>query len=84
MNQNQIYLFPIIIEACEEGGFFGNCPILQGCHAEGETYTEALENLQDVIRIHLDARKKFDELLPLVSIKKKTPFSVSSALPIGV
>lgn len=84
MNQNQIYLFPITIEICEEGGFFANCPILQGCHAEGETYTKALENLQDVIKIHLEARKEFDESLPLVSIKKKTPFSVSSTLPIGV
>lgn len=81
---NQTYLFPISIEACEEGGFFGSCPILQGCHAEGETYTEALENLSEVIKIHIEVRRKYNDYLPVVSIKKQTPFCVNSALPIGV
>lgn len=81
---NQIYLFPIIIEACEEGGFFADCPILQGCHAEGRTYTEAIVNIQAVIKIHLEARKQYRDILPSVSLKKKTPFSTSLALPIGV
>lgn len=81
---NNVYLFPITIEFCVEGGFFADCPILQGCHAEGKTYTEALENLQDVIDVHIEARKKFNEPLPLVSFKKKTPFSTSLTLPVGV
>lgn len=81
---NQIYLFPITIEACEEGGFFADCPILQGCHAEGETYTKALENIQDVIKIHLQARKEHQEILPSVSLKKGTPFSTNLGLAVGV
>ena len=44
------YLYPIIIEPCEEGGFFAKCPALQGVHAEGETYSETLENIESVIR----------------------------------
>lgn len=81
---NKIYLFPITVEVCEEGGFFAKCPILQGCHAEGETYTEAIKNLQEVIKVHLKARKKYKDYLPVVRLSKKAPLSVDSALPIGV
>lgn len=81
---NQLYLFPISIEACGDGGFFASCSLIQGCHAEGETYTEALENLEDVIKIHLEARKEHQEILPSISLKKGTPFSTHLALPIGV
>ena len=49
----QTLIFPINIEPCEEGGFFANCPILQGCHAEGETYGEAIDNISDVIKAHI-------------------------------
>ncbi len=44
------YLYPIIIEPCEEGGFFAKCSTLQGVHAQGETYAETLKNIESVIR----------------------------------
>lgn len=52
-----INFFPIIIEPNDEEGFFASCSTLQGCHAEGKTYGEAIENIQDVIKIHIEARK---------------------------
>jgi predicted RNase H-like HicB family nuclease len=56
------YKVHVIIEPCEEGGYFATCPALQGCHAEGETYLEALENIQDIIRIHLESRAELGTL----------------------
>ncbi len=44
------YKLPIEVESLAEGGFLAVCPILQGCHAEGETIAEALENVEDVAR----------------------------------
>lgn len=41
---------PIEVEPLEQGGYLAVCPILQGCHAEGETILAALENVQDVAR----------------------------------
>jgi predicted RNase H-like HicB family nuclease len=58
------YKVRVIIEPCEEGGYFAACPALQGCHAEGETYLEALENIQDIIRIHLESRAELGTLTP--------------------
>ena len=56
------YKVRVIIEPCEEGGYFATCPALQGCHAEGESYLEALENIQDIIRIHLESRVELGAL----------------------
>lgn len=42
------YILPIEIESQEGGGYLAICPLLQGCHAEGQTIAEAMENVQDV------------------------------------
>lgn len=80
----QIYFFPISIEPCEEGGFLATCETLQGCLAEGETYGQAIENIQDVIKIHLEARKKFNDFIPSVSIPKTSNLRFSLPLPISI
>ena len=49
-NTSTISVYPVVIEPHEEGGYFAYCPLLQGCHAEGETYGEALDNIRDVIK----------------------------------
>lgn len=80
----QIYLFPIIIEVCEEGGFFAKCPVFQGCHAEGESYAEVIENIQDVIKVHIEVRKKHGEIIPSITLKQKAPLSINIPVPVGV
>ncbi len=69
----QIYLYPIKIEVCEEGGFLAVCPSLQGCYAEGKTIEEAVDNLKDVIKIVLEYKKKHVRKfsIPRVSIEKR-------------
>ena len=47
------YLLAVVVERLEEGRFLASCPGLQGCHAEGNSIAEALENLEDVARIHI-------------------------------
>ena len=50
------YRLPIEIRPLEEGGYLAICPILQGCHAEGQTITDAMDNVQDVARTLLELR----------------------------
>ena len=59
-------LIPVRIESLEEGGYLAVCQAIQGCHAEGETVEEALENIEDVARILLELQKEHD--LPLDKI----------------
>ncbi len=52
------YKFPIEIQTLGEGGYLAICPILQGCHAEGNTIAEAIENMEDVAKILLELRRE--------------------------
>ena len=46
--------YPVIIHESEEG-FAVSCPYLHGCHSQGETREEALENIAVAIREYLEA-----------------------------
>ena len=41
--------FKVIIQEAEEGGYIVSCPALPGCHSQGETIEEALENIKEAI-----------------------------------
>lgn len=50
--------YRVIVEQDEDGVFVASVPSLQGCYTEGDTFEDALENIKDAIKLHLDARKK--------------------------
>ncbi len=47
--------FSAVIEK-DQDGYFAQCPELQGCYAQGESYEEALANIRDAIRLHVEDR----------------------------
>ena len=49
------YNFTIIIEK-DSDGYFVYCPQLQGCYSQGDTYEEALNNIEDTIKLHIEDR----------------------------
>lgn len=54
---------PIVIES-DSDGYFVSCPSLQGCYSQGETYEEAVENIKDAIRLHIEDRRASGEAIP--------------------
>ena len=54
---------PIVIESDAEG-YFVSCPPLQGCYSQGATYEEAVENIKDAIRLHIEDRMAEGEEIP--------------------
>ena len=57
------YLFPIVLEK-DEDGYFVSCPALQGCYTQGENYEEAMDNIVDAIKLHLEDRQSKQEDIP--------------------
>ena len=57
------YRFTVVIEK-DEDGYFAFCPDLQGCCTQGSTYEEALANLEDAIRLHIEDRLESGEEIP--------------------
>jgi len=45
----ETYRFQVIIEQDEDGFYIADVPALQGCHTQGKTFEEALENVREVI-----------------------------------
>ena len=51
---------PVYVESLDEGGYLAICDRIQGCHAEGETIAEAIENIEDVARVLLELQREHD------------------------
>jgi predicted RNase H-like HicB family nuclease len=62
---------PIVIEA-DADGFYVSCPVLQGCYSQGDTYEEAVQNIRDAIKLHLEDRLADGEEIPQVSVSLST------------
>lgn len=45
--------YPVIVHKSEYG-YDVSCPILPGCHSQGDTLEEALENIKDAILTYLE------------------------------
>ncbi len=56
-------LMEVVIEK-DRDGYFAYCPSLQGCYTQGASYEEALANIRDAIRLHLEDRKASHQTLP--------------------
>jgi predicted RNase H-like HicB family nuclease len=54
---------PVILEG-DEDGYFVSCPALQGCYSQGETYEEAMANIKDAMRLHIEDRLANGEEVP--------------------
>jgi predicted RNase H-like HicB family nuclease len=55
------YKFTVVAERDEDGLYVASVPFLQGCYTQGATYEEALENIKDAIKLHIEARRALGE-----------------------
>jgi len=44
----------ILIQRDEDGTYIASCPAIKGCHTQGDTYEEALKNIQEAIELNLE------------------------------
>ncbi|MDD4128006.1 MAG: type II toxin-antitoxin system HicB family antitoxin [Methanomicrobium sp.] len=56
----------VVLEEEEDGTYSVHCPALKGCHSQGKTREEALENIHEAIELYLEvandkARKIFNQ-----------------------
>ena len=59
-------IYRVIIEKGEDFGYIAHCPAIPGCHSQGKTIEEAIENIKDAIRGCLSVLDK-----DLISEKKE-------------
>jgi len=54
------YRLSVIVEK-DEDGYFVYCPDLQGCYTQGDTFEEAMANIKDAIKLHIEDRLASNE-----------------------
>ncbi len=59
------YKFTVFVERDADGLYVASVPFLQGCYTQGDTYEEALSNVKDAIRLHIEARRELGEPVPI-------------------
>jgi len=47
--------FTVILEKEEDGGYHVFCPVLPGCHTQGESMDEGLQNIREAIQLYIDS-----------------------------
>jgi predicted RNase H-like HicB family nuclease len=46
---NRVMNFKVVLLQDEDGGYSVSCPALPGCHSQGDSMEEALENIKEAI-----------------------------------
>lgn len=60
--------YTVIFEHEEDGGYHAFVPVLPGCHTQGDTLDDALENVREAIHAYLDSLKAEGESAPVEDI----------------
>lgn len=50
-----IHHYTVVFEREPEGGYHAFCPALKGCHSQGDTYEEAVENIREAMALYLES-----------------------------
>ncbi len=51
-------IYRVVIEKGEDFGYVIHCPAIPGCHSQGNTVEEAIENIKDAIKSCLSVLDK--------------------------
>ena len=70
---SKIYEFPVVVEKDEKNYYFGYAPSFQGCYTQGRTLAETLDNLREVVALHIEDRIAAREIIP-----RRKPVSLTS------
>jgi len=60
----KLYNYKVVVEECEEGGYYAECPAFPGCHVEGETYEETMKEMKEAIKVFINDYISRNEELP--------------------
>jgi len=70
------YKFRIVVEQDEDGVYIVSVPSLKGCYSQGDSIDEAVVNIKDAIRLHIEARESLGEQVPVEVLVDEVEISV--------
>ena len=61
--------YAVIIEQDENKVFVAHVPTLPGCHTEGDTLDEVLENIKEAIGLYVEYKKEVQDPMKFIAVK---------------
>jgi predicted RNase H-like HicB family nuclease len=71
----QAYNYTVLLEKEDDGGYHAFCPVLKGCHSQGDTFEETIENITEAIEIYIESLVADNQPIPKENLIVK-PLSV--------
>lgn len=56
--------YTVLFEVQPDGGYHAMCPVLPGCHSEGNTLDEAVANVREAIEVYIESMIAHGEVPP--------------------
>ena len=60
----QVYNYTVILEREEDGGYHAFCPLLKGCHSQGDNFEEAIANITEAVELYLESLMADNQPIP--------------------
>lgn len=62
--------FTVIIERGEDGYYIGTVPELKGCHTQGKTLDELMENVKEAVQLCLEVLEEEEKGTEFIGVQK--------------
>jgi predicted RNase H-like HicB family nuclease len=63
-NKQISYNYTVLLEKEQDGGYHAFCPVLRGCHSQGDTVEESIENITEAIEIYIESLVADNQPIP--------------------
>lgn len=63
-NTKQAYNYTVLLEKEADGSYHVFCPTLKGCHSQGDSVEEAIENITEAIELYLSSLRADNLSIP--------------------
>ena len=73
-----VHRYRVVFEHESDGGYSVHCPKLKGCHSQGDTYEEALDNIREAILGWLEVAREFGDPIPASDVMDETLVEVAA------
>jgi hypothetical protein len=64
MEDKKNYNYTVLLEREEDGGYHAFCPIFKGCHSQGDTFEEAIDNITEAIELYVESLLADNQPIP--------------------
>jgi len=71
----QAYNYTVLLEKEQDGGYHAFCPVLKGCHSQGDTFEETIENITEAMELYIESLIADNQPIPAENLIVK-PLSV--------